>query len=89
MLGRSRRRDRWGQLAVGTWGQPEGKLIRGVSVHWGAGGWEGVSVPGWGGAGADVGLRVPSRTQAVGLNKMFCPQTHSLQGLCPSLVSSR
>lgn len=33
VLGRSRRRDRWGQLAMGTWGQPEGKLIRRVSVH--------------------------------------------------------
>lgn len=28
-----------GPTGSGTWGQPEGKLVRGVSVHWGAGGW--------------------------------------------------
>ena len=39
---------------MGTWGQPEGKLIRGVSVHGGAEGWGwGDAVPGWGGAGAE------------------------------------
>lgn len=64
----NRRRDRLGQLAGESWGQPERKLIRGISMSTGSGGGGG-GEQSWGLGGAqgarlgESGWRDPSRTQ--------------------------